>query len=94
LAPLVAFDRNGTRLGMGGGYYDRAFAFLRAPADGGRRPVLLGLGYEFQKVAELIRQPWDVPLDAAVTESALYVFSAAKCSALTPSPAPGSGREE
>ncbi len=94
LMPLVAFDSAGTRLGMGGGFYDRAFAFPRDPGHDGYRPVLLGLGYEFQHVAEQCRQPWDVPLDAAVTEAALYVFSAVKCSALTPSPSPSpaSGR--
>ena len=92
LTPLVAFDLAGTRLGMGGGFYDRSFAFLRTPAYGGHPPVLLGLGYEFQRVAEQVRQPWDVPVDAVVTEAALYVFSAAKCSALTPSPSPASGR--
>ena len=81
LAPLVAFDRTGTRLGMGGGFYDRAFAFLRDPAYRGHRPMLLGLGYEFQQAAELARQAWDVPLDAAVTEAALHVFSV-ECSAL------------
>jgi 5-formyltetrahydrofolate cyclo-ligase len=75
LAPLVAFDPAGTRLGMGGGFYDRSFAFLRDPDYCGHRPRLLGLGYDFQQVAELIRQPWDIPLDAAATESALYVFS-------------------
>ena len=75
LAPLVAFDRTGTRLGMGGGFYDRAFAFLRDPAYRGHRPVLLGLGYEFQQTAELVRQAWDVPLEAAVTEAALHEFS-------------------
>ncbi|MDG4552316.1 MAG: 5-formyltetrahydrofolate cyclo-ligase [Candidatus Contendobacter sp.] len=83
LLPLVAFDSAGTRLGMGGGWYDRAFAFLRDPAcRSGHRPVLLGLGYEFQRVAALVRQAWDVPLDAAVTETALSVFSAVEGSAL------------
>ena len=77
LVPLVAFDAAGTRLGMGGGFYDRAFAFLRDPDYCGHRPVLLGLGYELQHVAERVRQPWDVPLDAVVTETALYVFSGA-----------------
>jgi 5-formyltetrahydrofolate cyclo-ligase len=75
LTPLVAFDRTGTRLGMGGGFYDRAFAFLRDPDYRGHRPMLLGLGYEFQQTAELVRQAWDVPLDAVVTEAALHVFS-------------------
>lgn len=74
LTPLVAFDSTGTRLGMGGGFYDRGFAFMREAADRGHRPCLLGLAYEFQQVAELVRQPWDVPLDAVVTELALYEF--------------------
>ena len=75
LTPLVAFDPTGTRLGMGGGFYDRTFAFRRAPGYRGRRPVLLGLGYEFQRVAALVGQTWDVPLDAAVTEAALRRFA-------------------
>ena len=75
LTPLVTFDPTGTRLGMGGGFYDRTFAFLRDPGYRGHRPVLLGLGYEFQCVAALVRHAWDVPLDAAVTEAALRRFS-------------------
>jgi 5-formyltetrahydrofolate cyclo-ligase len=75
LTPLVAFDNFGNRLGMGGGFYDRSFAFLRDPSLRDHRPYLLGLGYEFQKVYALRRQSWDVPLDAAVTEAALWVFS-------------------
>jgi len=75
LTPLVAFDTAGTRLGMGGGFYDRSFAFLLDPDWRGRRPRLLGLGYEFQRVTALIRQPWDVPLDAAATEKALYLLA-------------------
>ena len=74
LMPLVAFDQIGTRLGMGGGFYDRSFAFLLKPGYLDHRPWLIGLSYEFQKVAELPRQSWDVPLDAAVTEQALRVF--------------------
>lgn len=73
--PLVAFDPTGTRLGMGGGFYDRAFAFLGNPNYRGHCPVLLGLGYEFQGVAALVRQVWDVPLDAVVTDAALRQFS-------------------
>ncbi len=76
LTPVVAFDQTGTRLGMGGGFYDRCFAFLRDPDYRGPRPLLLGLGYESQKTGDhLVRQSWDVPLDAAVTEDALYVFA-------------------
>jgi len=74
LMPLVAFDPTGTRLGMGGGFYDRSFAFLLDPGYCGYRPWLIGLGYEFQQVVELPRQPWDVPLDAAATEQTLSIF--------------------
>ena len=88
LTPLVAFDPTGTRLGMGGGFYDRTFAFLADPGWRGRRPVLLGLGYEFQRVAALVRQAWDVPLAAAVTEAALSVFPAAEDLALAPQLSP------
>lgn len=75
MTPLVAFDATGTRLGMGGGFYDRSFAFLHDPYYQGYRPRLLGLGYEFQRLAELNRQSWDVPLDAAVTETTIYRFA-------------------
>ena len=75
LTPLLAFDRTGTRLGMGGGFYDRSFAFLRDPRYRGPRPCLLGVGYAFQQVENLARQPWDVPLSAVVTEQGLTVFN-------------------
>ena len=71
LTPLVAFDINGTRMGMGGGFYDRSFAFLKNPTHQ-PRPHLLGLAYELQKFPGLVRQPWDIPLDGIVTEAALY----------------------
>jgi 5-formyltetrahydrofolate cyclo-ligase len=69
--PLVAFDARGTRLGMGGGFYDRSFAFLNNPAHL-PKPRLIGLAFELQKVVELPRQPWDIPLDGIVTEAAVY----------------------
>ena len=65
LLPLLGFDRAGGRLGMGGGYYDRAFAFRR---DSGAPPRLVGVGYAFQELAGIAAEPWDVPLDAVVTE--------------------------
>ncbi len=71
LLPLVAFDDRGTRMGMGGGFYDRTFAFLNTP-NHLHKPHLLGLAYEVQKVAALERQSWDVPLDGVATEAALY----------------------
>ena len=71
--PLVAFDASGNRLGQGGGYYDRAFAF-RQHAEQWRRPLLVGLAYDFQRVEELPAKPTDVPLDIVVTETETYDF--------------------
>lgn len=71
--PLTAFDSRGNRLGQGGGYYDRAFAF-RNHAEHWRRPLLVGLAYEFQQVGELQAKPTDVPLDAVITERQIYEF--------------------
>jgi 5-formyltetrahydrofolate cyclo-ligase len=68
LTPLVAFDENCQRIGMGGGYYDRTFSFLR-----GRRlllkPKLLGLAFACQEVPVVAANPWDIRLFSVVTES-------------------------
>ena len=75
LVPLVAFDLKGTRLGMGGGFYDRSFAFLRETVEPDRRPRLIGLAYDFQRIDQPIRrEAWDVPLHAVATEKAWYAF--------------------
>ncbi len=71
--PLVAFDSSGNRLGQGGGYYDRMFAFRRY-AGCWRRPLLVGLAHDFQRVEALPVKPTDVPLDAVVTERQVYDF--------------------
>ncbi len=65
LLPLVAFDRSGTRVGMGAGYYDRALAALAHQTN---KPFLVGLAHHFQEVKSLKREPWDVPLDAILTD--------------------------
>jgi 5-formyltetrahydrofolate cyclo-ligase len=67
LTPLVAFDARGTRLGVGRGYYDRRFAFLRR-RRAWVRPKLVGVAFSFQEVPDLDPQWWDVPLWAVVTE--------------------------
>jgi 5-formyltetrahydrofolate cyclo-ligase len=65
--PLVGFDARGVRLGMGGGYYDRAFAFRRF-RTAWHAPRLIGLAYAFQQVESLIAAAHDVRLDAVITE--------------------------
>lgn len=64
--PLVAFDARGNRLGMGGGYYDRTFAWRNR--GGVTRPVLIGLAHDFQEVESVGSDPWDVRLDWIVTD--------------------------
>jgi 5-formyltetrahydrofolate cyclo-ligase len=70
LLPLVAFDRTGTRVGSGAGFYDRAFAF-RHDQPWGSRPLLVGLAYSWQELPRLERRSWDVPLDYIATEAEL-----------------------
>jgi 5-formyltetrahydrofolate cyclo-ligase len=62
LLPGVAFDRNGWRLGRGGGHYDRAFP------PGAESPWLVGVGYSFQWLAEVPHDSRDRRVDAIVTE--------------------------
>lgn len=63
--PLVGWDRRGNRLGMGGGYYDRALAAARPR-------LLVGLAHGVQEVEHLPEQPWDIPLDYVLTEQGLH----------------------
>lgn len=71
LMPLVAFDASGNRMGMGGGYYDRTFAFtLRKP--GLKGPKLVGMAHDFQRVESLPLADWDVPLRGVVTDQRRY----------------------
>jgi 5-formyltetrahydrofolate cyclo-ligase len=73
LMPLVAFGAGGARLGMGGGFYDRTFA-ASVHRRHWRRPLLVGVGYAFQRVQPLPAQPWDVPLHGVVTEAGAEWF--------------------
>jgi 5-formyltetrahydrofolate cyclo-ligase len=74
VTPLVAFDDRGQRLGMGSGFYDRTLSFLRH-RRAWRKPRLLGVAHELQRVAALSAAEWDVPLDGAATDERLYLFS-------------------
>ncbi|HBM09125.1 5-formyltetrahydrofolate cyclo-ligase [Pseudomonas sp. Choline-3u-10] len=71
LMPLVGFDEDGGRLGMGGGFYDRSLAY-RGRRKNGHKPTLLGLAHECQKVDRLPLEPWDVSLQATVTDQSWY----------------------
>ena len=64
LLPLLAFNRHGQRLGMGGGYYDRYFALNKMA----KKPtILVGIAYDFQENATIPSEPWDIPLDFIIT---------------------------
>lgn len=71
LMPLVGFDEQGGRLGMGGGFYDRSLAY-RSMRKKGHKPTLLGLAHDCQKVDRLTLASWDVPLQATVTDQRWY----------------------
>lgn len=74
--PLVAFDNSCGRIGVGGGFYDRSFAFLNEPnvnkKDDAQKIHLVGFAFELQKIPSIDIQPWDVRLTDVVTESARY----------------------
>ena len=63
LMPLVGFDTQGNRLGMGGGYYDRLLAKL---SQSPRRPRTMGLAHACQHVASLPKASWDRAVDALI----------------------------
>ena len=71
LMPLVGFDADCNRIGMGGGYYDRSFAFLRARQHW-QRPLLVGLAHECQRIERIEPRAWDLALDAIMTETRVY----------------------
>ena len=70
LMPLVAFDEQGNRLGMGGGYYDRTLA--KHYAEQREKPKLIGLAHDCQKVESLPIEAWDVPLQQILTPTKFY----------------------
>lgn len=61
IVPLVAFDNHGNRLGMGGGYYDRALKKLSAEC------LTIGVAYDFQCIEQVPVEHWDMPLDEIIT---------------------------
>ncbi len=71
LLPLVGFDTHCHRLGMGKGFYDRSLEFLNHRQHW-RKPHILGLAHDFQRVESLPADPWDVPLQGVVTDKSFY----------------------
>jgi 5-formyltetrahydrofolate cyclo-ligase len=67
LLPLLGFDKAGHRLGMGGGFYDKTFAFLAKEARP-VKPLLLGVAYAVQECDDIPTDSWDVLLDGVVIE--------------------------
>ncbi|KZM50422.1 5-formyltetrahydrofolate cyclo-ligase [Labrenzia sp. OB1] len=63
LSPLVGVDDDNFRLGNGGGYYDRTLA------DFDRKPLMLGVGFEFCRMPTVFPLPWDIAMDGVVTEA-------------------------
>lgn len=72
--PLVGFDAEGGRLGMGGGFYDRMLAPL-LEHSAMRRPYLVGLAHACQQVEHIPAQQWDVPLDLVATDTDIIYCS-------------------
>jgi 5-formyltetrahydrofolate cyclo-ligase len=67
--PLLGYDARGTRLGYGGGYYDRTLARLS------KKPRLVGLAFAAQEIGEIPREAHDIPLDSVVTEKGVHHFA-------------------
>ncbi|MDC9720272.1 MAG: 5-formyltetrahydrofolate cyclo-ligase [Gammaproteobacteria bacterium] len=71
LAPLLAFDKSGYRLGYGGGFYDRTLEKLRKT-----KPVsVYGVAYAAQEMEHVIKGPYDQPLDGIITELNVTLFN-------------------
>ncbi|WP_404402404.1 5-formyltetrahydrofolate cyclo-ligase [Pelagibacterium halotolerans] len=71
IIPLLAFDRLGTRLGYGKGYYDRTLDALET------KPLIVGIAFAAQELDFIPREPHDLPLDILVTEAGVHRFEPA-----------------
>ena len=66
VVPAVAFDKKGTRLGRGKGFYDRLLSTTKA--------TKIGVGYDFQLVEDLPSEPHDVPMDMVITQKTTIIL--------------------
>lgn len=71
LTPLVGFDQQGNRMGMGGGFYDRTFAFLNDHSRP-RKPAMIGVAHGCQCVEMLPSERWDIVMNKIVTDKTVY----------------------
>ena len=71
LIPLFAYTLTGSRLGMGGGYYDRSFAFRHTQST---PPLLIGVAYSCQEANDIPAHNWDVKLDILINEQEVLRF--------------------
>jgi 5-formyltetrahydrofolate cyclo-ligase len=71
LLPLVGFDKQGNRLGMGGGFYDNTFRYIKNH----NIAKFIGLAYACQKVESCPHEPWDLSLDTVITPEKHYRFN-------------------
>lgn len=67
ILPLIAFDQHGKRLGTGGGFFDRTFAYVYEPGE--KKQHLIGLAFAAQQAESLIADPWDVAIEGVLTEN-------------------------
>ena len=72
IIPTVGVDKNGYRLGYGGGYYDR---FLESVTQTSNRPLLIGLIYDFQFIDDSFNELHDIKLDIVFSEQQSKKFS-------------------
>lgn len=70
--PLVAFDKTGARLGMGGGFYDRTLAPIQeVNHSANTNPAIIGLAHDCQEVTDIPTEHWDIPLPEIITPTQL-----------------------
>jgi 5-formyltetrahydrofolate cyclo-ligase len=73
IMPLVGFDQNCNRIGYGGGFYDRTFAFKPTQKITiSAKPIMIGIAYEIQKTTSFVPEKWDIPLYKIITEENIY----------------------
>ncbi len=70
ILPLVGFDLERNRIGMGGGYYDRALCWSKKTSR--PKPVFIALAHEIQRQPQLATEDWDIKIDKIITEKTAY----------------------